>query len=138
MSRKTENTGFICIHCVANVLPLTNGSYRNHCPCCLYSLHIDYSPGDRENDCNGLMKPIGFHNHSKKGWQIIHRCQKYGLAHLKEFCSPATHSSQSATSLFFLAHRKLTLHFEFAQPQPCPCFLWLSVLQAVKHHPFRE
>ena len=79
MSRKTENTGFICIHCGAKVAALTNGSYRNHCPYCLYSIHVDNLPGDRANDCLGLMKPVGVRYHSKKGWQIEHRCQQCGI-----------------------------------------------------------
>ena len=79
MSRKTENTGFVCDHCGADVKPLTNGSYRNHCPHCLYSLHVDSMPGDRNSDCKGLMKPVGVQYHSKKGWQIVHRCQKCGI-----------------------------------------------------------
>ena len=87
MSRRTENTGFICAHCGAKVNPLTNGSYRNHCPRCLYSVHIDDMPGDRANDCLGLMKPIGVHNHSKKGWQIIHRCQKCGTEKVNRIAS---------------------------------------------------
>lgn len=78
MSRKTENIGFICANCGAEVKPLENGSYRNHCPCCLYSIHIDNNPGDRTNDCLGLMKPAGVRCHSKKGWQVIHRCLKCG------------------------------------------------------------
>ena len=78
MSRKTENTGFICAHCSAEVVPLTNGSYRNHCPYCLYSLHVDDLPGDRSIECRGLMKPIGIRYHGKKGWQIIHCCQSCG------------------------------------------------------------
>ena len=78
MSRKTENTGFMCFHCGAEVKPLTNGSYRNHCPHCLYSVHIDVTLGDRANDCRGLMKPKGVHYHTKKGWQIVHRCQMCG------------------------------------------------------------
>jgi DNA-directed RNA polymerase subunit RPC12/RpoP len=82
VSRKTENAGFICIICGAEVKPLTNGSYRNHCPCCLYSVHIDTIPGDRANDCLGSMKPIGVRYHSKKGWQIVHRCQKCGIEKL--------------------------------------------------------
>lgn len=76
MSRKTENTGFICALCGAEVKPLTNGSYRNHCPHCLYSVHIDNIPGDRANDCFGLMKPVGVRYHRNKGWQLIHCCQK--------------------------------------------------------------
>lgn len=78
MSMKTENTGFICAWCGAAVSPLTNGSYRNHCPHCLYSLHVDNLPGDRSSNCIGLMKPVGIRYHGKKGWQIIHRCKKCG------------------------------------------------------------
>ena len=58
MSRELENTGFICQNCGKEVLPLTDGSYRNHCPFCLYSLHVDIIPGDRASDCGGIMKPI--------------------------------------------------------------------------------
>ena len=79
MSRKTENTGFICRHCGKEVLPLTDGSYRNHCPFCLYSLHIDITPGDRACECGGLMEPIKIIYNSKKGYQIVHRCQKCGF-----------------------------------------------------------
>lgn len=78
MSRQTENTGFTCGRCGVDVTPLSNGSYRNHCPHCLYSIHIDNVPGDRANPCLGLMMPIGVHHHSKKGYQIIHRCKKCG------------------------------------------------------------
>jgi len=78
VSRKTENTGFICAHCGAEVKPLTNGSYRNHCPYCLYSLHVDHLPGDRADGCHGLMEPVRVIHHSKKGWQIVHRCLKCG------------------------------------------------------------
>ena len=82
MSQKTENTGFTCAHCGSEVTPLTNGSYRNHCPNCLCSLHVDDTPGDRQNDCHGLMMPISIHSHSKKGWQIHHKCQKCGVEKL--------------------------------------------------------
>lgn len=78
MSRKRENTGFTCAHCGATVTALTNGSYRNHCPCCLYSLHVDNTPGDRQSDCRGLMEPIRVTYSSKKGYQIMHRCSVCG------------------------------------------------------------
>jgi DNA-directed RNA polymerase subunit RPC12/RpoP len=76
MARHQENTGFICLNCNKQIEKLTNGSYRNHCPFCLYSLHVDIIPGDRANPCHGLMKPIGLTYKAKKGWQIIHRCLK--------------------------------------------------------------
>ncbi len=79
MSRKKENTGFICVHCGNNVLALTNGSYRNHCPFCLYSLHVDESMGDRNSSCLGQMKPTQIIYNSKKGYQIVHICCKCGI-----------------------------------------------------------
>jgi len=79
VSRKTENTGFFCAHCGVEVKPLTNGSYRNHCPDCLYSLHVDNLPGDRASECYGLMKPLNIQHSSKKGWQIVHRCEKCNI-----------------------------------------------------------
>ncbi|GAA0374577.1 RNHCP domain-containing protein [Bacillus horti] len=78
MSKKAENNGFMCEHCGAVILPLTNGSYRNHCPECLYSKHMDEDPGDRQSTCKGLMKPIDLIIHSKKGYQIIHQCLQCG------------------------------------------------------------
>jgi DNA-directed RNA polymerase subunit RPC12/RpoP len=78
VSRKNENTAFVCINCGKTVPPLSNGSYRNHCPYCLYSLHVDIVPGDRKNECHGRMKPIGILFNSKKGYQIKHKCEKCG------------------------------------------------------------
>ncbi|MEI4618326.1 RNHCP domain-containing protein [Bacillus cereus] len=75
MSRNIENTSFICEFCQENVLPLSNGSYRNHCPFCFYSKHVDdVIPGDRNSSCKGLMEPIDIKYHSKKGYQLVHVC----------------------------------------------------------------
>ncbi len=78
MAREHENRGFICIACGAAVEALTNGSYRNHCPVCLCSVHVDLRPGDRANDCMGLMRPAGLAHSGNKGWQIVHRCERCG------------------------------------------------------------
>ncbi|GIO27352.1 RNHCP domain-containing protein [Ornithinibacillus bavariensis] len=78
MSRISENTAFQCGNCGANVMPLTNGSYRNHCPFCLFSKHLDNQPGDRLSNCQGLMRPISLDYSGKKGYQIIHECIKCG------------------------------------------------------------
>lgn len=70
---------FICEHCGRKVLPLSEGSYRNHCPYCLYSKHVDDAgPGDRKSACEGLMVPVNLDQRQKKGWLIIHRCEKCG------------------------------------------------------------
>ena len=78
MSRKEENTGFVCQFCGFEVFPLSNGSCRNHCPFCLYSKHVDVVPGDRRSLCEGLMEPVGIRHKSGKGFQIIHRCLDCG------------------------------------------------------------
>lgn len=79
MSKKEQNISFICIQCKKYVLPLANGSYRNHCPFCLASIHVDCIPGDRMSPCKGIMIPKRLVRHSKKGWQIIHQCQSCGI-----------------------------------------------------------
>ncbi|MCG7343956.1 RNHCP domain-containing protein [Sporosarcina sp. ACRSL] len=76
MKRSKENSAFQCENCGANIKPLTNGSFRNHCPVCLYSKHMDNFPGDRASECKGLMKPVGLDYSGKKGYQIIHQCTK--------------------------------------------------------------
>jgi hypothetical protein len=78
MARTDENRGFICINCSAAVKPLSNGSYRNHCPVCLCSVHVDVRLGDRANLCAGLMVPAALTYSGNKGWQIVHRCRRCG------------------------------------------------------------
>ncbi|GGM07420.1 RNHCP domain-containing protein [Deinococcus aerophilus] len=72
------NNAFACQHCGAQVLPLSNGSVRNHCPECLHSLHVDVLPGDRASTCHGVMVPVGAELSGKKGWMVLHRCAKCG------------------------------------------------------------
>lgn len=79
MSRKQKNAGFTCEQCGQDVTPVSNGSYRNHCPFCLFSKHLDILPGDRESTCQGLMEPVNIKFRSGKGYQIIHRCLKCGM-----------------------------------------------------------
>lgn len=79
MTSPKQNAGFTCMQCAASVQPLTNGSYRNHCPYCLYSLHLDNVPGDRLSPCKGLMRPLRLVHKSGKGWQIVHVCMTCGI-----------------------------------------------------------
>ena len=76
--RFTKNdNGFICQNCGFEVKPLGKTS-RNHCPRCLYSLHVDINPGDRQNSCCGKMEPISACPDPKKGYIITHKCTKCG------------------------------------------------------------
>jgi RNHCP domain len=79
LSKKQLNVPFDCENCGETVVPLTNGSYRNHCPYCLYSKHMDILPGDRQSDCKGMMEPIQIKYHTKKGYQIVHKCLLCGI-----------------------------------------------------------
>lgn len=72
------NDGFICGRCGRSVPPLQSGSYRNHCPYCLWSQHVDRAPGDRLETCRGLMKPVDLEHSGKKGYIIIHCCTTCG------------------------------------------------------------
>ncbi|SMF29491.1 RNHCP domain-containing protein [Pseudobacteriovorax antillogorgiicola] len=74
---KKINEEFSCENCGKKV-PLSEKTCRNHCPYCLYSKHVDKLPGDRANPCRGLLKPIGYHFHSKKGLMIDFKCQRCG------------------------------------------------------------
>lgn len=53
-------------------------SSRNHCPRCLCSLHVDIMPGDRACECRGVLRPIAVEPDPKKGYIIIHKCDKCG------------------------------------------------------------
>ena len=70
---------FTCEHCGQSVSPLGSGTYRNHCPHCLWSKHVDDAgPGDRASLCQGMMEPVGKDFRSSKGWMVVHRCQACG------------------------------------------------------------
>ncbi len=71
------NESFSCGYCGREVSLHPTGSARNHCPHCLYSLHVDdMKPGDRASECHGLMEPIWVDYRKNKGDMIRHKCQK--------------------------------------------------------------
>jgi hypothetical protein len=63
--------------------------WRNHCPVCLYSKHVDLNtPGDRKAECKSRMEPIGL-TLKKEGFNeygeervgelmLVHRCCNEG------------------------------------------------------------
>lgn len=73
-----RNTGFTCGRCGREVPPLEAGGCRNHCPYCLYSRHVDIDPGDRASDCGGFLEPVGVVPDARKGYVLVHRCQRCG------------------------------------------------------------
>ena len=81
---------FVCHNCKKVVGVKAIGTHqRNHCPYCLYSLHVDEKvPGDRKSRCHGLMEPVGLtfkdegtdkYGKKRQGESvIIHQCAKCG------------------------------------------------------------
>ena len=75
----THDEEFTCEHCNSLVSKL-NYSSRDHCPYCLYSKHVDINPGDRLNECKGLLEPIGIEKF-KDTFKIIYKCEKCNKIH---------------------------------------------------------
>ena len=87
--KKTK--GFECVHCRqwVDCSKLIGTRFRNHCPHCLWSRHVDdKNSGDRQAFCRGLMAPIGL-TFKKEGFDkykkprqgelmVIHQCQDCG------------------------------------------------------------
>ena len=68
--KKQEN--FICEVCGTEVM---GTGYTNHCPNCLFSLHVDEEiPGDRASSCKGLMEPIKAEILNGE-YVLTHKCQ---------------------------------------------------------------
>ena len=65
---------FVCEHCGFKV---KGTGYTNHCPKCLWSKHMDINPGDRDNECEGMMEPISW-DFSKGQYYVIQHCQRCG------------------------------------------------------------
>ncbi|MGC8649176.1 MAG: RNHCP domain-containing protein [Candidatus Micrarchaeia archaeon] len=89
--RKREN--FKCINCGKIV---EGNGYTDHCPHCLFSLHVDINPGDRKEKCHGIMKPIKTYN-ERNNFIIYYECQKCGIK--KQVKAAANDDKESLFSL---------------------------------------
>jgi DNA-directed RNA polymerase subunit RPC12/RpoP len=93
-----NNQSFTCVNCGREVEKHSTSS-RDHCNYCLFGLHVDINPGDRLNECKGLLKPIGIKLSNRKN-QIAYECQ---LCHKKVLCVVA--SDDNRQQLLKLAGR---------------------------------
>ena len=74
-----KNETFICENC-NKLVNKSDYTARDHCPYCLYSKHVDINPGDRLNECKGLLVPIGIEKF-KNTYKIIYKCEKCKKIH---------------------------------------------------------
>ena len=73
-------SAFLCAHC-RNTIPGTapGTAHRNHCPHCLWSLHVDLQSGDRRSGCRGEMEPVAVCVQPNGEWSLLHRCRRCGM-----------------------------------------------------------
>jgi len=79
--RVLEHDTFKCKQCrrFIGALP-SGGHHRNHCPFCLYSLHVDdRRTGDRQSICGSRMQPIGSFQRRNGEHVLVHRCLGCGF-----------------------------------------------------------
>ena len=74
-----RDENFTCENCKNDVFQL-GYTARDHCPHCLYSKHVDILPGDRMNNCQGLLKPIGIEKF-KDTYKVIYKCNRCNQLH---------------------------------------------------------
>ena len=73
--RESHADTFRCQHCRREVAAGAAGTrHRNHCPQCLWSVHLDERPGDRRSACRGGMEPIAIWVRPDQEWALVHRC----------------------------------------------------------------
>jgi predicted RNA-binding Zn-ribbon protein involved in translation (DUF1610 family) len=77
MSFRRTIEDFTCEQCGADNI---GDGYTNHCRVCLYSKHVDISPGDRLAECGGLMAPVGAEIQGDRV-KLLHRCLDCGHEH---------------------------------------------------------
>ncbi|MDE1827710.1 MAG: RNHCP domain-containing protein [Candidatus Micrarchaeota archaeon] len=63
---------FKCLKCGTQV---KGNGYTDHCPNCLWGLHVDVMPGDRASGCRGQLQPINV-VYEDDSYVITYKCVK--------------------------------------------------------------
>jgi hypothetical protein len=75
--RRTAAGAFRCRNCGLDVpMDAPGTAHRNHCPTCLWSRHVDDTPGDRAaaDRCGSSMEPVAVCVRPGGEWALVHRC----------------------------------------------------------------
>lgn len=73
-----RDEGFTCVVCGTEVPP-HGRTARDHCPRCLASLHVDVVPGDRAEDCGGVLEAVAVEPRGTD-WIVSYRCSRCGAS----------------------------------------------------------
>ena len=72
-----RDEAFVCVHC-HRAIPPHGRTARDHCPHCLYGLHVDaVTPGDRASTCGGVLEPVAVEGQRGR-WVLVYRCRGCG------------------------------------------------------------
>jgi hypothetical protein len=122
--------GFSCRYCHALVaVPPSGTKHRNHCPHCLWSLHVEVERGDRGAGCGGLMEPVGVWVKTNREWSLFHRCERCGHFSVNRIAGDDTQVALLSLALRPLAFPPFPLtevaaefvsHFEADQEEAVP------------------
>ena len=82
------------------------GRHRNHCPYCLYSLHVDGRvPGDRASECRSRMAPVGVFARRNGEQALVHRCLGCGF---ERHCRVAADDDVAAVMRLAVVHARIS------------------------------
>lgn len=70
-----RNEGFLCEQCGTTVPPAPE-TFRNHCPHCFTSKHVDEVPGDRAAACGGLMPTVNIEGTTPEHLDLLQQCMR--------------------------------------------------------------
>ncbi|HWL15880.1 MAG TPA: RNHCP domain-containing protein [Opitutus sp.] len=94
-----------CRHCRMEFsLDAPGTRHRNHCPWCLWSVHLDETPGDRAANCGGSMEPIAVSARPDGEWLLVHQCKTCFAVHVNRIAG-----DDNERDLLALAVRPLRL-----------------------------
>lgn len=75
---------------------MKGNGYTDHCPNCLWGLHVDVMPGDRASKCRGQLHPINV-VYENDNYLITYRCVK--CKSIKTFKASSEDSVDALTNL---------------------------------------
>ena len=117
---------FLCTHCNNTIPGSAPGTvHRNHCPHCLWSLHVDLKTGDRRSSCRGPMEPIAIGIQPNGEWSLVHRCTRCGMIRMNRIAGDDNEVLLISMALRPLARPPFPLdkigNTSFAIPEEQPC-----------------
>ena len=72
---KDQIKSYRCLNCGWTSLFSETESMPGHCPNCLSGIHVE---DEEENECGGILEPVGIWVRTEKEWEIVQRCQFCG------------------------------------------------------------